>query len=203
VPAHSLRLLSAAALTALGLSACGGTASLYAGTGTGPGSTPPGSADPGSTSSSSSSSSTSSASTGTGPAGGTALKFTPCQDAKAPPGAMCAIFTAPLDYSNPGAGSIGMRMVKLPAKNTAQRIGSLFSNPGGPGGSGVDFVEEAGTSTFAGLNQRFDIIGWDPRGIREPSGVSHREGGSGEHQPGPRPGVRRQKRPADPSRRHR
>ena len=166
MPVRSLRLWSVAGLLVLGTTACGGTSALY-----GPGS--PASARPSASSSAtgspstSSSSSSSSASTATGP-----IAFAPCTDAKAPRGALCGIFNAPLDYANPAAGMIGMRVVKLPAKNAAQRVGSLLTNPGGPGGSGVDFVEEAGSSTFARLNQRFDIVGWDPRGIREPSGVS-------------------------------
>jgi pimeloyl-ACP methyl ester carboxylesterase len=57
-------------------------------------------------------------------------------------------------------------MVRLPATDSAQRIGSLFLNPGGPGGSGVDFVLGAGPFLYADeVRERFDIVGFDPRGI--------------------------------------
>ncbi|MDQ0378503.1 alpha/beta hydrolase [Amycolatopsis thermophila] len=62
-----------------------------------------------------------------------------------------------------------LRLTRLPALDPAQRIGSLLVNPGGPGGSGADVVGYGGlglaTPEFAQLNQRFDIVGFDPRGV--------------------------------------
>ena len=78
----------------------------------------------------------------------------------------CATVQVPLDYSNPGVAAVSIALVRLPAADPARRIGSLFVNPGGPGGSGVDLVLFAGPILFRGeLRQRFDLVGFDPRGI--------------------------------------
>ena len=54
-------------------------------------------------------------------------------------------------------------MAKLPATDPARRIGSLFVNPGGPGGSGVDFVRLAGELLLSPeVRVRFDLVGFDP-----------------------------------------
>ena len=72
----------------------------------------------------------------------------------------------PLDYDQPNGAKISIAMVRLPAADPAQRIGSLFLNPGGPGGSGVDFAVGAGQFLFTqDVRDRFDIVGFDPRGI--------------------------------------
>jgi pimeloyl-ACP methyl ester carboxylesterase len=77
----------------------------------------------------------------------------------------CGIVNVPLDYNNPTA-TISIAMVRLPALNPEARLGSIFVNPGGPGGSGVDIVVFAGpllapTPVLAA----FDIVGFDPRGV--------------------------------------
>ena len=78
----------------------------------------------------------------------------------------CATVQVPLDYDNPGTAAISIAMIRLPASDPAGRIGSLFLNPGGPGGSGVDFALSAGPYLYsAEVRARFDIIGFDPRGI--------------------------------------
>jgi pimeloyl-ACP methyl ester carboxylesterase len=78
----------------------------------------------------------------------------------------CARVRVPLDYSNLQAGTISLALVRLPASDPAQRIGSLFVNPGGPGGSGVDAVLQGGPHLYGGaIQSRFDIVGFDPRGI--------------------------------------
>ncbi len=46
----------------------------------------------------------------------------------------------PLDYDQPSGRQISLALIKRPAGDPAHRIGSLFTNPGGPGNSGVDFV---------------------------------------------------------------
>ena len=64
----------------------------------------------------------------------------------------------------PGGG-YGDHRAGPAARDGAGPIGSLFLNPGGPGGSGVDFVAFAGRSPiFKALRKRFDLIGFDPRG---------------------------------------
>lgn len=84
----------------------------------------------------------------------------------------CATVQVPLDYSNPGEAAISIAMVRLPATDPAQRIGSLFLNPGGPGGSGVDFALGAGPILYSEeVRARFDIVGFDPRGISRSTAV--------------------------------
>jgi pimeloyl-ACP methyl ester carboxylesterase len=78
----------------------------------------------------------------------------------------CASVSVPLDYDNPSGAKISIAMVRLPAANPALRQGSLFINPGGPGGSGVDFAVGAAPFLFTqDVRDRFDIVGFDPRGI--------------------------------------
>src|SRR4029453_11057386 len=52
----------------------------------------------------------------------------------------CGTVRVPLDQGEPGGAAISIAMVRLPAAVPAQRIGSLFFNPGGPGGSGVNLI---------------------------------------------------------------
>jgi pimeloyl-ACP methyl ester carboxylesterase len=78
----------------------------------------------------------------------------------------CASVGVPLDYDDPNGAQISIAMVRLPATNPALRQGSLFINPGGPGGSGVDFAVFAAPFLFTqDVRDRFDIVGFDPRGI--------------------------------------
>src|SRR5690348_4764407 len=78
----------------------------------------------------------------------------------------CATAQVPLDYAHPRGATIGIALIKLPASDPAHRIGSLFVNPGGPGGSGVDFVRGAATAFWSPeVRARFDIVGFDPRGV--------------------------------------
>lgn len=83
----------------------------------------------------------------------------------------CAEIEVPLDYENPAEESISLAMIKVPAKNQEQRVGSLVVNPGGPGGSGIEYAAQ--TSLYFGpeLQQAFDIIGFDPRGVGQSTPV--------------------------------
>ncbi len=83
------------------------------------------------------------------------------------PGYDCATMTVPLDYDRPSRGTTQVALARLPASTpTGDRIGSVFVNPGGPGGSGVDMVfSRFGQYLSEGLDGRFDIVGFDPRGV--------------------------------------
>jgi len=101
------------------------------------------------------------ASTGRGPS----VDWRPCREGTGFP-FECARVRVPLDYSDPQAGTISIAMIRLPASDPAARIGSLFLNPGGPGGSGVEFARRAAPYLYGGaIQSRFDIVGFDPRGI--------------------------------------
>lgn len=79
-------------------------------------------------------------------------------------GFQCGTVQVPLDYAHPSAGTIDIALNRKPATIPAQRIGSLLINPGGPGASGIDWIA-ASAPAFAILNRKFDLVGFDPRGI--------------------------------------
>jgi pimeloyl-ACP methyl ester carboxylesterase len=82
----------------------------------------------------------------------------------------CGTLQVPLDYAHPDAGTIGIALIRKPAREQSTRIGSVLTNPGGPGASGIDFlIDEAPSMT--NLNGRFDLIGFDPRGIGQSAPV--------------------------------
>lgn len=81
----------------------------------------------------------------------------------------CALIAVPLDYENPQDGSIEISVMKAPATGEAQ--GSLFVNPGGPGGSGKDMAESAAFYFSSDLRENYDIIGFDPRGVGDSAPV--------------------------------
>lgn len=76
----------------------------------------------------------------------------------------CATAKVPLDYRKPHGTKIELAMVRRKAVDQEHRIGTLFLNPGGPGGSGVEFVRTAPPPAFQLLG-RFDWVGFDPRGV--------------------------------------
>ncbi|MEU6233581.1 alpha/beta hydrolase [Kitasatospora sp. NPDC047058] len=86
-------------------------------------------------------------------------------------GMQCGKLHVPLDYANPGADALDLALIKLPAAKPEQRIGSLMVNPGGPGGSGVEMVKYGAKEYDGALHNRFDVIGFDPRGTGESSPV--------------------------------
>jgi pimeloyl-ACP methyl ester carboxylesterase len=70
----------------------------------------------------------------------------------------------PLDYDAPSGPTTDVAVLRLPARDPARRIGTLFINPGGPGGSGVEVAAAAPFFLGAEVLDRFDIMGFDPRG---------------------------------------
>ena len=89
-------------------------------------------------------------------------KWSDCED-----GFECARVAVPLDYADPGGETIELALVRLPAADPAQRIGSLLVNPGGPGGSGLDYARGAPDQIGAAVLERYDMVGFDPRGVGE------------------------------------
>lgn len=104
----------------------------------------------------------------TGPDTGS-LTWTSCDDLD-DPALDCAVLTVPLDHDEPDGEQIELALVRLPA--SSPRTGAVLLNPGGPGGSGVDFAAAiaAYAASEIGLDG-FDIIGFDPRGVDRSNGL--------------------------------
>lgn len=77
----------------------------------------------------------------------------------------------PLDYADPVGAAIRLALIKHVASSPADRIGSVIVNPGGPGGSGIDEVRYGLAGFGAEVIDRFDIVGFDPRGVGASSPV--------------------------------
>ncbi len=77
----------------------------------------------------------------------------------------CATLTVPLDYADPEGRTIRLAVLRVRAEQPADRVGQLVVNPGGPGGSGIQYAA-AGTYAFGKqLTRYYDIVGFDPRGV--------------------------------------
>ena len=76
----------------------------------------------------------------------------------------CATLTVPIDYQDPGGETIELALLKDPADDPANRVGSLVVNPGGPGAPGTSYAENASLAFRDVLRDDFDIVGFDPRG---------------------------------------
>jgi len=83
----------------------------------------------------------------------------------------CASLAVPLDYADPAGPTLTLALARKPARTPAARIGSLLVNPGGPGDSGVDDLPAELRSLTATLQNRFDIVSWDPRGVERSAPV--------------------------------
>src|SRR5258708_29501721 len=93
----------------------------------------------------------------------------------------CGTVKVPLDYRHPEGKKITIALTRLRAKDQAHRLSSLAMNPGGPGGSGylmpATLVLES--STDAQLHERYDLIGFDPRGVGYSTSYDCRQNGGG------------------------
>ena len=90
-----------------------------------------------------------------------AIDWGPCENSTE---VQCATIEVPLDHADPDGETIRIGLAKRPASNPDERIGSLLMDPGGPGGPGVEAIESGQSFTDA-VNARFDLIGFDPRGV--------------------------------------
>ncbi len=98
------------------------------------------------------------------------LSWAPCDDSG--DGYECATAQVPLDYRDPAGRQVTLSLIRKPATDPAKRIGSLFTSPGGPGLDAAFMVRDLGESAPAVLRERYDIIGFDPRGVGASTSVS-------------------------------
>src|SRR4051812_31658488 len=76
----------------------------------------------------------------------------------------CATLDVPLDFAKPNGRHIQLAVARQSSAAPGRRIGSLLVNPGGPGASGVDLVDYVASQLPKAITDRFDVVGWDPRG---------------------------------------
>jgi pimeloyl-ACP methyl ester carboxylesterase len=93
-----------------------------------------------------------------------ALAWTAC-GSPTPAGFECAVVQVPLDYSRPGGRQIDLAVIRHAASDSENPVGTLFFNPGGPGGAGTIDLPRWLSLFPASVQARFDIVSWDPRGI--------------------------------------
>lgn len=106
-----------------------------------------------------------------GDSGAAAPTWRPCED-EAQRGFECATLDVPLDYDRPAGETIDLALIRRRATVPSERLGSLFFNPGGPGGAGTNALPAWYERYFpAELRERFDIVSWDPRGVGRSTAV--------------------------------
>ncbi|WP_020495005.1 alpha/beta hydrolase [Sciscionella marina] len=77
----------------------------------------------------------------------------------------CGSFRVSIDHDRPELGGIDIALMKRLADHPRDRIGTLFTNPGGPGNSGFTATTEAYKKYRKPVLDRFDVLGFDPRGV--------------------------------------
>ncbi|MFC9756170.1 alpha/beta hydrolase [Streptomyces sp. NPDC056921] len=84
----------------------------------------------------------------------------------------CSTIKVPLDYRVPGGKRIDLAISRIKSTTPDKRHGVLFSNPGGPGGEGLYMPLGMQESLPESARQKYDLIGFDPRGVGQSSPVS-------------------------------
>ncbi|MEV0343688.1 alpha/beta hydrolase [Nocardia sp. NPDC050713] len=103
------------------------------------------------------------------------LTWKSCGDPRLDPlGAQCADVTVPLDYAAPEGRTLTVVVSRIPAADPAQRRGVVLSNPGGPGGAGLDAMVDVREAMTDEVRARYDLIGMDPRGVGRSNPVNCR-----------------------------
>jgi len=80
-------------------------------------------------------------------------------------GLQCTTFKVPMNYDAIDKNIFTLSVVRHAATDQRNRIGTLFVNPGGPGGSAVNYASQAKLIVSSAITQRYDIVGFDPRGV--------------------------------------
>ncbi|MEJ0014054.1 MAG: alpha/beta hydrolase [Actinomycetota bacterium] len=88
------------------------------------------------------------------------LLWVPCNS-----GFECADFKVPVDYNHIDNNTFTLQAIRHNANIPSKRIGSLIMNPGGPGGSGIQYVLDADSIVSPSIEDVYDLVGFDPRGV--------------------------------------
>lgn len=92
------------------------------------------------------------------------LDWQNCNDGS-PGDFQCATLKVPIDYSDETLGQFDIAVIRFRSPNQNNRIGSFVINPGGPGVSGIEYTRSAEYIFSPDVLERYDIVGFDPRGI--------------------------------------
>lgn len=85
-------------------------------------------------------------------------------------GNQCAWLEVPVDYAKPDGATLKLRMLKVPARGESK--GTLFVNPGGPGGSATEYASLANFIVTPKVRQTYDVVGVDPRGVAQSNPIT-------------------------------
>jgi pimeloyl-ACP methyl ester carboxylesterase len=88
------------------------------------------------------------------------------------PRQLCGTIAVPVDYTKPQGQRFTLALRKAPATDPSRRVGSLLINPGGPGGSGVEYAQYSSFVFSPAVRAVYDVVGFDPRGIGGSDAVS-------------------------------
>jgi pimeloyl-ACP methyl ester carboxylesterase len=99
--------------------------------------------------------------------------WAPCGDPAAPE-FECTSVVVPLDYRHPDGATLSVAVSRIRASRPDLRRGILLLNPGGPGNSGLLLPRSLtrNGNLPAAVRDRYDLIGFDPRGVGRSSPVS-------------------------------
>ncbi len=87
----------------------------------------------------------------------------------------CTTFRVPMDYDRPGDGDLTLSAARAAVEAAGSgdpRVGSLLLNPGGPGGSAIEYLEAVARTYDRAVRARYDLVGLDPRGVGRSNPVS-------------------------------
>lgn len=93
---------------------------------------------------------------------GGGVRWRSCEGA---PEVDCGTVTVPIDWSKPGGQKIKISLARRKATDPSARVGALLMDPGGPGGPGAQTVRDEAEVFSTELHRRYDVIGFDPRGV--------------------------------------
>ena len=79
----------------------------------------------------------------------------------------CTELRVPIDYEDLSVGTFRISVLRAAARDQDNRLGSIVVNPGGPGGSGVDYAYNADYIFSPDITDVYDIVGFDPRGVAQ------------------------------------
>jgi pimeloyl-ACP methyl ester carboxylesterase len=83
----------------------------------------------------------------------------------------CSNLLVPINYADLSVGAFSLALLRFQALDPDRRIGSLVVNPGGPGASGVNYAYNAENIVSPAILERFDIVGFDPRGVGDSAAI--------------------------------